>query len=55
MTTTINDRCSHGKTWAEACPECEIVSAKEVVEHWGPVVDEARATIAAAEQMEKEK
>jgi hypothetical protein len=53
MTFIIGDRCSHGKLWAEACPECELVSAKQIVEHWGKAVDEARATIAAAEQKEK--
>lgn len=49
----INDRCSHGKTWTEDCPECALVSAKQIVEHWGNAVDEARAAIAAAEQRER--
>lgn len=49
----INGRCSHGKTWAEDCPECALVSARQIVEHWGLSVDEARRVIAAAEQQGK--
>lgn len=44
----INDRCSHGKTWAEECPACELARAHETVNHWGAIVDEARRTIAGA-------
>jgi hypothetical protein len=31
-----------------------LVSAKEFVQRWGPMVDEARAKIAKAEQMEEQ-
>jgi hypothetical protein len=41
----IVDRCSHGKLWNEECPECELISAREFVKRWGPMVDEARAKI----------
>lgn len=44
----INDRCSHGKTWGEECSACELVSAHEMVNHWGRAVDEARRVIAEA-------
>lgn len=46
----INDRCSHGKTWAEECPACKLVSAHETVRHWGKMVDEARKVIAESEK-----
>lgn len=50
----LGERCSHGKTWAESCPECDLVSAKEFVSRWGSMVDEARAKIAEAERMEEQ-
>jgi hypothetical protein len=37
--------CSHGKTWDEECPECELVGAREFVRRYGPMIDEARAKI----------
>ena len=46
----INDRCSHGKTWSQECPDCALVSAKGLVERWGPAVDEARKVIAESEK-----
>jgi hypothetical protein len=49
----LGDRCSHGKTWDEECKECALVSAREFVRRWAPLVDEARAVIAAAEEREK--
>jgi hypothetical protein len=45
----LGERCSHGKTWAESCSECDLVSAREFVRRWGPLVDEARAKIEAME------
>jgi hypothetical protein len=48
----LGERCSHGKTWAESCPECDLVSAREFVQRWGPMVDEARAKIAEAGAVE---
>lgn len=45
MTTT----CSHGIRWECDCRECDLVSAREVVSHWGSLVDAARAVIANAE------
>ena len=45
---------SHGKTWTETCPECDLVSAREFVRRWAPLVDEARAKIAEAEQTTEE-
>lgn len=40
--------CSHGKTWRDYCPACALVSAREVVQHWGSAVDNARKVIAEA-------
>jgi hypothetical protein len=51
----IHDTCSHGKTWAEPCLECDLVSAREFVRRWAPLVDEARAKIASAERTEEVK
>lgn len=48
MISIINDRCSHGKTWSQECPDCALVSAKGLVERWGKAVDEARKVIADA-------
>lgn len=45
---TPEGRCSHGKTWKDYCPACALVSAREVVQHWGSVVDDARKVIAEA-------
>lgn len=50
----LTDRCSHGKTWNEPCHECDLVSARQLVEHWGKKVDEARELIAEAEQQTTE-
>ncbi|MFM0141804.1 hypothetical protein [Paraburkholderia sp. RL18-085-BIA-A] len=44
----LGERCSHGKTWAESCPECDLISAREIEVHWGEMVDEARKVIAKA-------
>jgi hypothetical protein len=48
----VGERCSHGKTWAESCPECDLVSARETVRRWKPVVEEAERRI---EELEKER
>lgn len=50
MISIIGERCSHGKTWAEECPDCALVSAKGFVERWGEAVDEARKVIAEREK-----
>lgn len=47
----LGERCSHGKLWAEQCPECDLVSAREVVRRWKPVVEEAEMLIADAESV----
>jgi len=45
----LGETCSHGIKWACQCRECDLVSAREFVQRWGPMVDEARAKIAEAE------
>ena len=44
----LGKTCSHGRTWDEPCRECQLVSARETVKHWGAAVDEARKVIAEA-------
>lgn len=44
----IGEVCSHGVKWACHCRECDLVSARELVSHWGEAVDAARKTIAEA-------
>jgi hypothetical protein len=46
----IGDQCSHGVKWACQCRECDLVSARELVAHWGNQVDEARRVIAASKR-----
>ncbi|MBU9203070.1 hypothetical protein KTD31_17065 [Burkholderia multivorans] len=41
-------RCSHGKTWKDYCPACELIRAHETVRRWGREVDEARKALAEA-------
>jgi hypothetical protein len=48
--TTLPDRCSHGMPWAVPCRECEIVSARETIAHWGPAVREAEKILREAEK-----
>lgn len=48
--TVIGQTCSHGIPWADNCRECNLVSARELVAHWGHQVDEARALIATADK-----
>lgn len=38
--------CPHGRTLYEACPDCELETARAFVEHWGDAVDAARKVIA---------
>lgn len=47
---TEPQRCSHGIAWADECPECDLVWAKQIVEHWGQSVDDARRQIEEAER-----
>lgn len=42
----IQERCSHGKLWGEDCKECEIVSLKQFLKHFGARVDDARKKLA---------
>lgn len=44
--TMIHERCGHGKPWSEHCKECEIVSLKEFLKHFGEKVDNARKKLA---------
>jgi hypothetical protein len=46
------DKCSHGVPWGRDCLACDLVSARQIIEHWGPLVDEARKVIAEAEKEE---
>jgi hypothetical protein len=46
--TELRRTCSHGVAWGDHCPECELVSAREIEAHWGEMVDEARKVIAKA-------
>lgn len=41
--------CSHGVSWLDDCEQCALVSAREVVAHYGALVDEARAVIRRSE------
>lgn len=43
-------KCHHGKALNEACPACEVETARAFVDHYGPYVDEARAVIAEAQK-----
>jgi hypothetical protein len=53
--TTPPDRCSHGIPWTSPCRECEIVSARETIAHWGPAIDAAREVIkTTAKKTEKD-
>lgn len=52
--TELGETCSHGVPWSSQCRECDLVSAREAVRHWGPVVDEARRVIESAESDETE-
>lgn len=47
-------KCHHGKALNEACPACEVETARAFVEHWGEILDAARAVIAEAENQETE-
>jgi hypothetical protein len=47
-----SETCSHGIPWSEDCPQCNLVWARGTVERLGPVVDQAREVIAAAEREE---
>ena len=46
----FGEACSHGIKWACHCRECDLVSARDLVSHWGPAVDEARKVIEEAER-----
>lgn len=48
--TELGEACSHGIKWACHCRECDLVSARELVSHWGPAVDEARKVIEEAKR-----
>jgi hypothetical protein len=38
-------RCTHDRTFGEACRQCDIARAKEVINQWGDEVDRARRII----------
>lgn len=46
--TELGKTCSHGVAWGDHCPECELISARQIVDHWGEMVDEARKVIVDA-------
>lgn len=46
----LGETCSHGIPWNTDCPQCDLVSARQLAEHWGPLVDEARRVIAEAKE-----
>lgn len=41
-------KCHHGFTFAQACKQCEVETARAFLEHWGDAVDAAREVIAAS-------
>lgn len=47
--TEPTQTCSHGIRWDAECPACNLVSARELVAHWGEKIDAARKVIEAAE------
>lgn len=47
-------RCRHGVRWEYPCRECDLVSARDFVQRWGALVDEARAKIAEADRQTTE-
>lgn len=52
--TEPGQTCSHGIPWSEDCPQCALISAREAVRHWGPLVDESRRLIEEMEQTTEE-
>lgn len=36
------DLCGHGKTWAEDCLECEVISLRGTIENFEPMVSKAK-------------
>ncbi|WCM21436.1 hypothetical protein NDK50_08290 [Paraburkholderia bryophila] len=51
----LDNQCSHGIKWTDDCAECNLSGARETVRHFGPMVDEARRVIEAAEHTEEVK
>jgi hypothetical protein len=45
-------RCAHGLTLAQQCRECDLELARETVDRFGSLVDEAREVIGEKEQGE---
>jgi len=41
----LDDQCSHGVKWSCQCRECDLVSARETVRRWKPVVEAAERRI----------
>lgn len=41
----LGDQCSHGIKWQHECPQCELVSAREMVRRWKPEVEAAERRI----------
>jgi hypothetical protein len=46
--------CPHGRTLYEACPDCEVETARLFVKQWGEIYDAAKEVIAAAERATEE-
>ncbi len=47
------DKCSHGKTWDETCTACEKVGLLEMLEHWEPKIERAKARLRELETLDK--
>lgn len=47
----LDGQCWHGIKWADECRECDLISARETVRRWKPVVEEAERQI---EELERE-
>lgn len=44
------DRCSHGKTWAEDCLECEAVGLRGTIASFEPMVIKAKERLKEIER-----
>ncbi len=46
----LGQRCSHGIAWTDECPECDLVWAKQIIEHWAKPVADAQRVVEDAER-----
>ncbi len=44
------DQCSHGKTWAEDCLECEAVGLRGTIASFEPMVTKAKERLKEVER-----